>query len=79
MDDILPYVRDNNLVILTSDVTDFGALPSEFHANIVRPYDDTMPANRVASAPKTVVDTYPSDGAIDRNNRGDGSCGAWNG
>ena len=57
--DVLPYARDNDLVIVTSDVKDFGALPAEAHAGIVLLYDDTMPAYRVAAALITMVDTYP--------------------
>lgn len=59
-DDILPYARENDLVIVTSDVKDFGVLPPESHAGIVLLHDDTMPAYRVASALITMVDTYPS-------------------
>jgi hypothetical protein len=45
---------------VTSDVKDFGALPSEVHAGIILLYDDTMPAYRVAAARITMVDAYPS-------------------
>lgn len=58
--DILPYVRDHDLVVVTSDVKDFGALPTDAHAGIVLLYDDTMPAYRVAAALITMVDAYPS-------------------
>ena len=56
--DVLPYAREHDLIIVTSDVKDFGALPSEVHAGIILLYDDTMPAYRVASALITMVDTY---------------------
>lgn len=56
-DDILPYARDHDLVIVITDGKDFGALPSEIHAGIVLLNDDTMPAYRVASALITMVDT----------------------
>jgi len=59
-DDVLPYARDNDLIIVTSDVKDFGGLPSDSHAGIILLYDDTMPAYRVASALITMADTYPS-------------------
>jgi predicted nuclease of predicted toxin-antitoxin system len=59
-DDVLPYARERDLVVVTSDVTDFGALPSEDHAGIVLLYDDTMPAYRVASALIAMVDAYRS-------------------
>jgi len=57
-EDVLPYAREQDLIIVTSDVKDFGALPSELHAGIILLYDDTMPAYRVASALITMVDTY---------------------
>jgi len=59
-DDVLPYAREHDRVIVTSDVKDFGALPSDAHAGVVLLYDDTMPAYRVASALIRMVDTYPS-------------------
>ena len=62
--DILPYARAHDLVIVTSDVTDFGALSAEAHAGIVLLYDDTMPAYRVASALIAIVDAYPSRDAF---------------
>ena len=58
--DILPYAREHDLVIVTSDVKDFGALPPERHAGIVLLHDDTMLAYRIASALITMVDIYPS-------------------
>lgn len=59
-DDVLPYAREHDLIVVTSDVKDFGNLPSENHAGVVLLYDDTMPAYRVASALITMVDAYPS-------------------
>ena len=56
--DILPYAREQDLIIVTSDVTDFGPLPSEAHAGIVLLYDDAMPAYRVASGLLAMVDAY---------------------
>lgn len=59
-DDILPYAREHDRLIVTSDVKDFGTLPGDSHAGIVLLYDDTMPAYRVASALIRMVDSYPS-------------------
>lgn len=59
-DDILPYAREHNRIVVTSDVSDFGDLPDEVHASVIILYDDTMPAYRIASALITMVDTYPS-------------------
>lgn len=51
--------RERELIIVTSDVKDFGGLPNEAHTGVIRLYDDTMPAYQVASALITMVDTYP--------------------
>ncbi|WP_433623495.1 DUF5615 family PIN-like protein [Halomicrococcus sp. NG-SE-24] len=58
--DVLPYAAENGLIIVTSDVKDFGDVPADAHAGIVLLYDDTMPAYRVASALITMVDAYPN-------------------
>ena len=47
--DVLPYAREHELIIVTSDVKDFGGLPSDAHAGVVLLYDDTMPAYQVAA------------------------------
>jgi hypothetical protein len=62
--DILPYVTERDLVLVTSDVTDFGPLPPDAHAGLVLLYDDTMPAYRVASALIAMVDAYPDRDAF---------------
>lgn len=64
-EDVLPYARDNELIVVTSDLKDFGALSREAHAGVVLLYDDTMAAYRVASALITLVDAYPSREAFE--------------
>lgn len=59
-DDVLPYAREHDLIIVTSDVNDFGDQQANAHAGIVLLYDDTMPAYRVASALLAMVDAYPT-------------------
>ncbi|WP_435196139.1 DUF5615 family PIN-like protein [Natronomonas sp. EA1] len=63
-DDVLPYAREQDRIIVTSDVTDFGALPASVHAGIILLHDDTMPGYRVASALIALVDAYPSRDAF---------------
>lgn len=63
-DDVLPYAREHDLIIVTSDVKDFGNLPSGAHIGVILLYDDTMPAYRVASALITMVDAYPGRDAF---------------
>ncbi len=56
--DVLPYAREHELIILTSDVKDFGGLPSGAHTGVVLLYDDTMPAYQVAAGLITMTDAY---------------------
>jgi len=56
--DVLPYAREHELIIVTSDVKDFGGLPSEVHAGIILLYDDTKPAYQVAAGLITMIDAY---------------------
>lgn len=63
-DDVLPYAREHDLVIVTGDVKDFGDLHPDAHAGLVILYDDTMPAYRVASGLLAMVDAYPSRDAF---------------
>lgn len=59
-DDVLPYARENDCIVVTSDVTDFGDLHSERHAGVILLYDDTMPAYRVAAGLLSMIDAYSS-------------------
>lgn len=63
-DDVLPYAREHDLIVVTSDVKDFGNLPSGAHTGVITLYDDTMPAYRVASALINMIDAYPGRDAF---------------
>lgn len=63
-DDVLPYAREHDLIVVTSDVKDFGDLPDTVHAGVVLLYDDTMPAYQIASGLIAMVDAYPSRDAF---------------
>jgi predicted nuclease of predicted toxin-antitoxin system len=63
--DIVSYTRERGLVVLTSDLGDFGPLPVDDHPGVVLLHDDTLPAYRVASAVIRLVDAYPSRKAFD--------------
>lgn len=62
--DVLPYACEHDLIIVTSDVKDFGDLHPDDHAGVVILYDDTMPAYRVAAGLLTMIDAYPSRSAF---------------
>lgn len=57
-DTILPYAREQELIVVTSDVSDFGDLPTDAHSGIVIVYDDAMPAYQVASGLIDMVAAY---------------------
>jgi len=54
--DILPYIREHDQILVTSDITDFAPLNTNSHSGIVLLYDDTLPAYQVASALIAIVD-----------------------
>lgn len=58
-DDILPYAKNEDLIVVTSDVTDFSDLNPGEHAGVVLLYDDTLPAYQVAAGLLTMIDAYP--------------------
>lgn len=59
-EDVLPYACERDLIIVTSDVKDFGGLASNAHAGVVILYDDTMPAYRIAAGLIAMIDAYPN-------------------
>lgn len=62
--DILPYARDNDHVLVTSDVTDFGDLPPDAAAGVVILYDDTLPAYAITAGLLAMVSEYPGRDAF---------------
>ena len=55
---ILPYVRETDRIIVTSDVSDFDALTSDLHASVVLLHDDTMAAYSVAAGILAMIEAY---------------------
>ena len=72
--DILPYVRETDRIIVTSDVSDFGAFASDAHAGVVLLYDDTMAAYSVAAGLLAMIEAYGSRGQFDGRERLDPWC-----
>ncbi|MFC7043273.1 DUF5615 family PIN-like protein [Halonotius sp. GCM10025705] len=59
-DDILPFLRKTDRIIVTSDVSDFGAFSPDAHAGVVLLYDDTMAAHKIAAGLRAMIDAYGS-------------------
>lgn len=57
--DILPYARETNRIIVTSDVSDFS-MPQDADADVVLLYDDTMGAYNIAASLLRMIDAYGS-------------------
>lgn len=56
--DILPYARDSDRIVVTSDLSDFGDVAVADGPGIVLLYDDAMPAYEIAGALLSMVDAY---------------------
>jgi len=57
--DLIPYARENDLVVVTNDVNDFRAIPPSDHAGIVVVFDGELSAFEMATALITMTETYP--------------------
>ena len=57
---MLPYARTEDLIVVRSDLKDFGSRDPETPVGVAILYDDTMPAYRVAAGLLAMVDAYPS-------------------
>lgn len=59
-DDILPYVRREELVVVTADVTDFAAFDDSRHEGVFYLDNQRASAYRIADAVLEIVDQYGS-------------------
>jgi len=57
-DDVLPYARERDSIVVTSDVSDFASLPDTVHVGVILLYDDTLSAYQVSSGLLELVETY---------------------
>lgn len=60
--DVLPYARENDLVVVTKDYSDFSAI--EDHEGILLIVDHAYPPHTVVDAIEEIIDTYPSRDAF---------------
>lgn len=65
-DDILPYCRETETVLVTNNVHDFNPtiLAPDDHAGIVIVHDKARPATEIATELRRIVAAYPSRDAF---------------
>jgi hypothetical protein len=59
-DDILPYVRQEELIVITADVKNFAAFDESRHEGVFYLNDQRASAYRIASAVLDIIDQYGS-------------------
>lgn len=59
-EDILPFAREEDLVLVTSDVTDFGKVASSRHRGVMLLFDQRTPPHEVGQAIVSLVNAYGS-------------------
>lgn len=66
-EDILPYCRETEAILVTNNVRDFNAtdLVPEEHAGIVIVHDKDRPAAQIAAEVERITDAYPSRDPFD--------------
>lgn len=58
--DILPLAREEDLILLTSDVSDFGAVAPGNHSGLMLVYDQRTPPHEVGEGILGIVAPYGS-------------------
>lgn len=60
VEDVLPYAREQDLIVVTSDVSDYGGLEDSDHEGIIVIYDNELRADQIVAGLRTIIDHYPS-------------------
>lgn len=63
-DDVLPYLRREDAILVTNNFRDFGDVPFGDHEGILLDFDGRRSAHEYASAVDRIVDAYPGRGAL---------------
>lgn len=63
-DDVLPYAREFDRIIVTSNVTDFRTLDHGEHEGVVLVFDNELRADQIVTGLRALVDAYPSRDAL---------------
>lgn len=62
--DIVPYAIERDLIVVTSDVSDFGDASVRRDVDVVLLHDDALPAHRIAAGLVALAETYPGRDAF---------------
>lgn len=57
-DDVLPYARRQDWLVLTSDLKDFRELPADEHEGVLVLFDEKRSAHEIAAAVLDVIAAY---------------------
>lgn len=60
IEDVLPYARDRDLIIVTQDVSDFSGLDRTDHCGLVLVYEQRTSAFEIATGLMDIADAYGS-------------------
>lgn len=63
-DDILPHAREFDMVLVTSNVTDFRTIDDDEHRGVVLIFDNELRAGQIVAGLRRIVDAYPSRDAL---------------
>lgn len=63
-EDILPYARTEDLIIVTNNILDFKPLPDDEHAGIVIVYDNRLSAFQIATGLFRIMTAYQTRDAF---------------
>lgn len=58
--DVLPYARENDRILVTTNVTDFRGLDEDEHEGIILVFDNELRPGRIVNGIRTIVSQYPS-------------------
>lgn len=60
VEDVLSYAREQDLIVVTSDVSDFRGLDDADHEGIIVIFDNELRADEIVDGIRTIVDQYSS-------------------
>lgn len=58
--DVLPYARDHDQILVTSNVTDFRGLDDDEHEGIILVFDNELRPEQIVSGIRKIISQYPS-------------------